>query len=135
MELIDKIFIEHPYFGARRMRKMLRRQHGKIVSRQRVRRPMKMMGTAVHYCGRRRTTQRPHHKPAACAVVSSQLTFGVKHWLGKNGTQGLAPPHLRIFNRGLKRQSYSITRTPGGLNSHTLDRWHHIWYHAKSSVN
>lgn len=62
MELIDKIFIERPYFGARRMREMLRKQHGKIVSRSRVRRLMKMMGLEAIYRRPRTSKPEPGHK-------------------------------------------------------------------------
>jgi hypothetical protein len=44
------------------MRKMLRRQHGKIVSRQRVRRLMKMMGLEAIYRRPRTSKPEPGHK-------------------------------------------------------------------------
>ncbi len=57
MRLIDKIFMAHPYFGARRIRSMLRREHDKHVTRKRVRRLMKLMGLETVY--RRPRTSQP----------------------------------------------------------------------------
>jgi putative transposase len=61
MMLIDKIFLEHPYFGARRIRQMLRRA-GKHVSRNRVRRLMKLMGIEALYRKPRTSKANPEHK-------------------------------------------------------------------------
>jgi putative transposase len=57
MRLIDRIFLEHPYFGARRIREWLRREHDKLVTRKRVRRLMKLMGLETVY--RRPRTSQP----------------------------------------------------------------------------
>jgi putative transposase len=57
MGLIDKIFMAHPYFGARRIRSMLVREHDKNVTRKRVRRLMKLMGLEAVY--RRPRTSQP----------------------------------------------------------------------------
>ncbi len=57
MKLIDKIFMAHPYFGARRIRSMLAREQDKHVTRKRVRRLMKLMGLEAVY--RRPRTSQP----------------------------------------------------------------------------
>ena len=61
MKLIDKIFMDHPYFGAWRIREMLRRQ-GKLVTRKRVRRLMKLMGLETIYRKPRTSNPAPGHK-------------------------------------------------------------------------
>lgn len=58
MRLIDQIFMKHPSFGARRIRAMLRRKHGKHVTRGRVRRLMKLMGLEAIY--RKPRTSKPN---------------------------------------------------------------------------
>jgi putative transposase len=62
MEIIDKIFTKHPYFGARRVRALLRREHGKQVTRRRVRRLMKTMGLETLYRRPRTSQPAPGHK-------------------------------------------------------------------------
>lgn len=62
MRLIDKIFLAHPYFGARRIRSMLRREHDKHVTRRRVRRLMKLMGLETIYRRPRTSEPAPGHK-------------------------------------------------------------------------
>jgi putative transposase len=62
MEIIDKIFTKHPYFGARRVRVLLRREHGKQVTRKRVRRLMKTMGLETLYRRPRTSQPAPGHK-------------------------------------------------------------------------
>jgi putative transposase len=61
MMMIDKIFLKHPYFGARRIRQLLRRA-GKQVTRKRVRRLMKLMGIEALYRKPRTSTANPEHK-------------------------------------------------------------------------
>jgi putative transposase len=58
MRLIDEIFMKHPCFGTRRIRAMLRRKHGKHVTRGRVRRLMKLMGLEAIY--RKPRTSKPN---------------------------------------------------------------------------
>ena len=62
MKLIDQIFMAHPYFGARRIRSMLRREHDKHVTRKRVRRLMKLMGLETVYRRPRTSEPAPGHK-------------------------------------------------------------------------
>ena len=62
MEIIDKIFTKHPYFGSRRVRVLLRREHGKQVTRKRVRRLMKTMGLETLYRRPRTSQPAPGHK-------------------------------------------------------------------------
>jgi len=62
MRLIDRIFLEHPYFGARRIRELLRREHDKLVTRKRVRRLMKLMGLETVYRRPRTSQPEPGHK-------------------------------------------------------------------------
>jgi len=61
MRLIDKIFLERPYLGARRIRQLLKRA-GKHVTRKRVRRLMKLMGLETIYRKPRTSTANPEHK-------------------------------------------------------------------------
>ena len=55
--LIDRLFLETPYFGSRKMAEMLRRQ-GYRVNRKRVRRLMREMGLEVIW--RKPNTSKPH---------------------------------------------------------------------------
>lgn len=55
--LIDRLFLDTPYFGSRKMTEMLRRQ-GHRVNRKRVRRLMREMGLAVIW--RKPNTSKPH---------------------------------------------------------------------------
>ncbi|MCC7529746.1 MAG: IS3 family transposase [Candidatus Melainabacteria bacterium] len=61
MMLIDKIFLERPYYGARRIRQALKRI-GKHVTRRRVRRLMKLMGLEALYRKPRTSKPNPEHK-------------------------------------------------------------------------
>lgn len=61
MTMIDKIFLDHPYFGSRRIKQMLRRA-GKQVTRKRVRRLMKIIGIEALYRKPRTSTANPEHK-------------------------------------------------------------------------
>jgi putative transposase len=62
MRLIDEIFINHPYFGARRIRQILRREHKMLVTRKRVRRLMRLMGLETIYRKPRTSDPAPEHK-------------------------------------------------------------------------
>lgn len=62
MRLIDEIFMEHPFFGARRIREILRRAHKKAVTRKRVRRLMKIMGLETLYRKPRTSKPNPENK-------------------------------------------------------------------------
>jgi putative transposase len=59
--LIDQLFTAHPYFGARRMRELLKRA-GKNVNRKRIRRLMKLMGLETIYRKPRTSQQNKEHK-------------------------------------------------------------------------
>ena len=61
MKMIDRIFMEHPYFGARRMREMLIRA-GRKVTRKTIRRLMKLMGLEALYRKPRTSKTSPEHK-------------------------------------------------------------------------
>jgi len=61
MMLIDKIFLKHPYCGARRIRELLKRA-GKHVTRKRIRRLMKLMGLETLYRKPRTSKANPEHK-------------------------------------------------------------------------
>lgn len=61
MMLIDKIFLKHPYCGARRIRELLKRT-GKHVTRKRIRRLMKLMGLETLYRKPRTSKANPEHK-------------------------------------------------------------------------
>lgn len=62
MRLIDEIFMKHPFFGARRIRSILRRIHGNAVTRKRVGRLMKLMGLEAIYRKPRTSKPNPEHK-------------------------------------------------------------------------
>ena len=57
MDLMDKQYLDTPYYGVRRMRHMLS-EHGFFVSRKRVRRLMRLMGLVAIY--QKPNTSRPH---------------------------------------------------------------------------
>jgi putative transposase len=61
MKMIDEIFMDRPYFGARRIRESLKRA-GKQVTRKRVRRLMKLMGIEAVYRKPRTSKANPEHK-------------------------------------------------------------------------
>jgi len=70
MDAIDKIYLEQPYYGSRRITKALRRQ-GWSVGRKRVRRLMRLMGIEAIY-------QRPNtSKPAPENKVFPYLLKGL----------------------------------------------------------
>ncbi|MGH9647570.1 MAG: IS3 family transposase [Bryobacteraceae bacterium] len=62
MKLIDQIFTERPYYGSRRIREALRKDHHKSVTRKRVRRLMKLMGLETIYRRPRTSEPAPGHK-------------------------------------------------------------------------
>jgi putative transposase len=62
MRLIDEVFMKHPFFGARRIRSILRREHEKQVTRKRVRRLMKLMGLEAIYRKPRTSKPNPENK-------------------------------------------------------------------------
>ena len=74
MRLIDEIFLEHPYFGARRIRQILKRE-GKQVTRKRIRRLMKLMGLETLYRKPRTSKANPENKTVS------------KHWLTDRHSQ------------------------------------------------
>ena len=57
MRQIDKLYLEHPYYGSRRMEVVLRQQ-GQLINRKRVQRLMRLMGLEGMAPGPR--TSRPH---------------------------------------------------------------------------
>lgn len=61
MKLIDIIYLDYPYFGARRIAMMLRR-NGNHVSRKRVSRLMKRMGLSAIYQKPNTSKSNPEHK-------------------------------------------------------------------------
>lgn len=61
MKLIDKQFLETPYYGSRQMARFLRRQ-GYCVGRHRVRRLMRKMGIEAIYQKPRTSKPHPQHK-------------------------------------------------------------------------
>lgn len=88
MHLIDKIHVQHPFKGSRRITKDLQKLHGRRVSRKRVRRLMLKMGISAIY-PKPRTTKAgrgPGHKvfpyllrgvdiSAANAVWAADITY------------------------------------------------------------
>ncbi len=61
MRLIDRQFLESPWYGSRQMARHLRRQ-GHVVGHKRVRRLMAKMGFRAVYQRPRRTVPHPEHK-------------------------------------------------------------------------
>lgn len=59
---IDRIFLEHPFFGSRQMRDYLNSNLGYCVGRKRVRRLMNRMGLTPVYQEPRTTVSHPEHK-------------------------------------------------------------------------
>ncbi len=49
MNLLDNIYTKRPYYGSRRMKKELYRQHGIMVNRKRIQRLMRLMGVEAIY--------------------------------------------------------------------------------------
>ena len=49
MRLIDVIYTEHPFYGTRRIRAVLKRTYGLIVNRKRIKRLMQLMGICAIY--------------------------------------------------------------------------------------
>jgi putative transposase len=49
MRLIDVIYTEHPFYGTRRIRAVLKRTYGLVVNRKRIRRLMQLMGICAIY--------------------------------------------------------------------------------------
>jgi putative transposase len=49
MNLIDEVYTEFPYFGSRKITKIIRREHSIIVNRKHVQRLMKIMGLEAIY--------------------------------------------------------------------------------------
>lgn len=62
MSEIDRIFLEHPFFGSRQMRDYLNSNLGYCVGRKRVRRLMNRMGLTPVYQEPRTTVSHPEHK-------------------------------------------------------------------------
>jgi len=61
MRLIDKQYLETPYYGSRRMAKQLQRD-GHDVNRKRVQRLMRLMGLEALFPGRKTSMPGPGHK-------------------------------------------------------------------------
>ena len=72
MSLIDRIYLEYPFKGSRRVVYALRDRHGIRVNRKRVRRLMGLMGLCALYPRRRTTVRDAGHK------VYPYLLGGVK---------------------------------------------------------
>ena len=88
MRLIDEIFINHPYFGARRIRQILRREHKMLVTRKRVRRLMRLMGLETIYRKPRTSDPAPEHKIYPYLLRDVQIErpdLGFRHHVPTNG--------------------------------------------------
>ena len=62
MRLIDKIYLEYPFKGSRRLRDVLLARHGICVNRKRVARLMRLLGLAALHPGPRTTRKGKGHK-------------------------------------------------------------------------
>jgi putative transposase len=67
MRLIDRQFLETPWYGSRQMARHLRRQ-GNVVGRKRVRRLMAKMGLRAVYQRPKTTVPHPEHKVWPCLL-------------------------------------------------------------------
>ena len=72
MRLIDKQYLETPYYGARQMARHLRRE-GYGVSRKRVRRLMRLMGLSAIY--QKHNTSKPHPQHKIYPYLLRDLTI------------------------------------------------------------
>ena len=61
MRRIDKLFLDHPFYGSRQMARHLWRE-GVPVGRHRVRRLIRLMGLQAIYQAPRTTTRHPQHR-------------------------------------------------------------------------
>jgi putative transposase len=61
MRLIDKQYLETPFYGSRRMAQHLKRD-GQEVNRKRMQRLMRLMGLEGLFPGRKTSTPAPGHK-------------------------------------------------------------------------
>ena len=61
MRLIDKIYLEYPFKGSRRLRDVLLARHGICVNRKRVARLMRLLGLAALHLGPRTTHRGKGH--------------------------------------------------------------------------
>ena len=61
MRLLDEIYLEHPYYGSRKMRAVLQRE-GYEINRKRVQRLMKLIGIEAIYPKKRTTIGNKAHK-------------------------------------------------------------------------
>ena len=62
MRLIDKIYLEYPFKGSRRLRDAILDRHGICVNRKRVARLMRLLGLAALHPGPRTTRKGKGHK-------------------------------------------------------------------------
>ena len=72
MRQIDKLYLEHPYYGSRRMQVVLRQQ-GLVINRKRVQRLMRLMGLEGMAPGPR--TSRPHPEHPRFPYLLRQLAI------------------------------------------------------------
>lgn len=59
---LDELHLEYPWMGSRSLRDQLKRSHGVVISRDRVRRLMRKMGIRAVYRAPRTTIPEPGHK-------------------------------------------------------------------------
>jgi putative transposase len=79
MSLIDRHFLEHPYFGSRQMASFLRRQ-GFCISRKRVRRLMKKMCLTAIYQKPNTSKSCPDHKVYPYLLRNLEITKPNQVW-------------------------------------------------------
>ena len=80
LRLIDEIYTAYPFFGSRSIRAFLRVWYGLHVSRDRVRRLMRLMGIEGKAPGRKTTVRHPGHKVYPNVLRNMRVTRPNQVW-------------------------------------------------------
>ena len=62
MRRIDELYLEHPYYGSRRMAAVLVAERQQVISRKRTQRLMRLMGLETLYPKRNLSRPAPGHE-------------------------------------------------------------------------
>jgi putative transposase len=80
MELIDALYMKHPFLGSRRMVLMLDRNHGYKINRKRVQRLMRKMGIEAIHPKPRLSRPEPGHKIYPYLLRNLAITYANQVW-------------------------------------------------------
>jgi putative transposase len=80
MTMIDEQFTETPFYGSRRMAKVLSRKLGISINRKRVARLMKIMGIAAIFPGPNTSAAHPRHKKYPYLLRDVEITRRDQVW-------------------------------------------------------